>query len=66
MNTARRMDSKEEITADVADAKGIERALCRSCGQVVKLHRGKKIAHHFEHLPSRVPCPERYHKSQRP
>jgi competence CoiA-like predicted nuclease len=66
MDTALSTEDKKEITADEADAKGVTRAICLVCKQDVRLHRGKKIAHHFEHLPSDVKCRLRHHRHQRP
>jgi len=66
MNTALRKDNNKKITADEADAKGVASVICLECKQDVRLHHGKKIAHHFEHLPSDEKCPLRHHRHQRP
>lgn len=61
MKTAIRTDTKNEVTADEADARGITGFICPMCKRDVRLHRGKKIAHHFEHLQTgRPPCPNSY------
>ena len=41
---------KRMITADEAVAKNERRAYCPRCKHLVRLHRCKKIASHFEHL----------------
>ncbi|MGO9209131.1 MAG: hypothetical protein ACLPXM_12780 [Terriglobales bacterium] len=55
-------DGKKEITADEAAVKNETRAICPDCRQDVRLHRSKKIANHFEHLPSTKPCHLRYNQ----
>jgi competence CoiA-like predicted nuclease len=59
-----RIDDREEITADEAAVKNERKAFCPICEQEVRLHNSKKIANHFEHLPSTTPCRLRYHSDQ--
>jgi len=57
-----RARDKKEITADEAAVQNELRAFCPDCKKPVRLHRGKKIANHFEHLSRMGRCPRHYRR----
>jgi competence CoiA-like predicted nuclease len=46
----------KKMTANEAVARNETRACCPGCEKPVRLHQGKKIANHFEHLSRTGKC----------